>query len=249
MRSPIPTVDAYGHLRINVRFSYKTEPQDVIAVMDSLNIEFVVVTASPTCWNDARSGNEQAKQVLLQHGRSFRGYVTVNPHVPGEAIGKSNAGGISIRRLSLSHTPAFSNMRWMDRNTSRSGTMPIRLELWFWCTRGSHTHIVGRCSFPNWARAHPKSFDLLGHSGVTWRGYGQALEAAVSTSNLYLDLSGSQRHRSTLERCVHRIGAECIVFGSDMPALETDGTLVNVLTAAIGDAEKKRSCVITSCGS
>jgi predicted TIM-barrel fold metal-dependent hydrolase len=42
-----------------------------------------------------------------------------------------------------------------------------------------------------------------------------------------------------LERCVHRIGAERIVFGSDMPALEAAGTLASVLTAGIGDAEKE----------
>ena len=239
MRSPIPTVDAHGHLRINVRFPYKTEPQDMIAVMDSLNIDFIAVTASLACWNDARSGNEQVDQVLRQHGRRFRGYVTVNPHVPGEAMAE-------VERWRHFHTPPLIKLHPSVQQYAVNGSK--YLPVWDYANQTGAVVLVhtweshpycGPLLFPKLARAHPKASILLGHSGVTWSGYEQALEAAASTSNLYLELSGSQRHRSVLERCVDRIGAERIVFGSDMPALEAAGTLASVLTAAIGDADKE----------
>jgi hypothetical protein len=93
--------------------------------------------------------------------------------------------------------------------------------------------------FPPIAKAHPRASILLGHSGVTWRGYEQAQEAAAAAPNLYLELSGSQRNRTMLERCVDRLGAERIVYGSDMPALDPAGTLADVFTANVTDNDKE----------
>ncbi|MGH7041418.1 MAG: amidohydrolase family protein, partial [Acetobacteraceae bacterium] len=81
---------------------------------------------------------------------------------------------------------------------------------------------------------------LLGHAGVTWRGYMQAMEAAEAAPNLFLDLAGSQHHRMILERCVRRIGAERILYGSDMPFLEASMTLAHVLTARISSEATER---------
>jgi predicted TIM-barrel fold metal-dependent hydrolase len=57
---------------------------------------------------------------------------------------------------------------------------------------------------------------------------------------LFLDLASSQHHRLILEKCARRVGAERILFGSDMPFLEASMTLAHVLTAKISDAEKEK---------
>ena len=98
----------------------------------------------------------------------------------------------------------------------------------------------GPLLFPNIAKEHPKARILLGHSGVTWRGYMQAIEAAETADNLFLDLSGSQNHRLILEHCVARLGAERILFGSDMPFLEAAMTIGRVLTSRISNAAKEQ---------
>lgn len=66
------------------------------------------------------------------------------------------------------------------------------------------------------------------------------MEAAEATPNLFLELAGSQHHRLILERAVERVGAERIVFGSDLPFLEAAMTLAHVLTARISDHAKER---------
>src|SRR5581483_11294799 len=98
----------------------------------------------------------------------------------------------------------------------------------------------GPLLFPPIAREFPKARILLGHSGVTWRGYMQAMEAAEAAPSLFLELAGSQHHRLILEQAVERLGAERIVCGSDMPFLEASMTLGHVLTARISDADKER---------
>ena len=60
----------------------------------------------------------------------------------------------------------------------------------------------------------------------------------MSCPNTFLDISGSQSHRTILEHCVNRIGDERVLFGSDMPYLEASMLLGRVLTARISDASK-----------
>jgi len=92
---------------------------------------------------------------------------------------------------------------------------------------------------PAIGRTYPNAQILVGHSGVTWRGYEQAMDAASATPNLYLELCGSQRHRTVIQRCVERLGAERVLYGSDAPFLEPASTLADVLTADIPDQAKE----------
>jgi len=239
MRSPIPVMDAHGHLRVRVRFPYKTEPEQMLAVMDDLNIQRLAVTASLACWNDAPSGNLQVDAVLRQYGPRFLGYVTVNPHVEGEALRE-------LERWAHFHNPPLIKLHPSAHLYPVNG--PNYSPIWDYANQTGATVLVhtwdshplcGPLLFPAIARAYPRTNILIGHSGVTWRGYEQAQEAAASAPNLYLELSGSQRHRSMLARCVTRLGAERIIFGSDMPALDPAGTLADVLTARIPDADKE----------
>lgn len=240
MRSPIPVLDSHGHLRLAVRFPYKTEPEQMLEVMDDLNIEALAVTASLACWNDCPSGNREVDAVLRKLGARFRGYITVNPRVDGEAL-------LELEKWKHFHSPPLIKLHPSAHQYPVNG--PAYAPIWDYAnqtgavvlvhTWDSHPH----CSpvlFPAIGRAYPRANILMGHSGVTWRGYEQAQEAAVGAPNLYLELSGSQRNRTMLARCVNRIGAERIVFGSDMPALDPAGTLADVFSSKIADADKEK---------
>ncbi|MGH9724514.1 MAG: amidohydrolase family protein, partial [Candidatus Acidiferrales bacterium] len=97
----------------------------------------------------------------------------------------------------------------------------------------------GPLMFIKIAKEFPGARILLGHSGVSWRGYHQAIEVAKQAPNVYLDISGSQSHRTVLEICVAEVGAERVLFGSDMPYLEAAVPVGRVLTARISDEEKR----------
>lgn len=239
MRSPIPVIDAHGHLRINVRFPYKTNPEEMLAVMDALNIETIAVTAALSCWNDAPRGNAQVDEVIRRYPSRFLGYVTVNPHVPGEAIRE-------LERWSHFHGPPLIKLHPGTQKYAVNGAKfaPV----WDYANQTGATVLVHTwesspfCSpsmFPSIGRAYPKARILMGHSGVTWHGIEQAQEAALQAPNLYLELCSSQRHRLALARSVDRVGAERILFGSDMPALEAACTLADVLTSSIRDSDKE----------
>jgi uncharacterized protein len=239
IRSPIQVADAHAHIRTEVSFPLLSEPEDMLAVMDSLNIEFAAVTSSLANRNDVLQGNAEVDKVLRRHPSRFRGYVSVSPYVPGEALRE-------LERWASFHRPPLIKLHPSVQEYPVDG--PKYSPIWDYANQTGAVVLVHTwesspyCSplrFSPIARAYPHARILLGHSGVTWRGYEQAMEAASASPNLYLELCGSQRHRTVVARCVERVGAERVLYGSDMPYLEAASTLADVLCAEIPDMSKE----------
>lgn len=241
MRSPVAVLDCHGHIGFHPDFPvYKADPAEMIAVMDLLNIEKLAVTSTLACYTDCPRGNAEIDVVLRQYPSRFLGYITVNPNPPGQALAE-------LEKWSHFHHPPLIKLHPGLHKYPVFGEhyAPI------WDYANEHEAVVlvhtwdsdpncGPLLFASIARAHPRARILLGHAGVTWRGYLQAMEAAQAAPNIHLDLAGSQHHRLILERCVDRLGAGRILFGSDMPFLEASMTLAHVLTAGIHDAAKEQ---------
>jgi predicted TIM-barrel fold metal-dependent hydrolase len=234
-------MDCHGHIGVHPDFpAYQADADAMVAVMDQLNIERLAVTSTLACYNDCPRGNAEIEAVLRRHPERFFGYVTVNPNPPGQAVAE-------LERWAGFHRPPLIKLH------PGLHKYPVHGEHYkpIWDYANQHEAVVlvhtwdsdpncGPLLFPSIARAHPKARILLGHSGVTWRGIMQAMEAAEAAPNLFLDLASSQHHRPILEKCARRVGAERILFGSDMPFLEASMTLAHVLTAKISDAEKEK---------
>ena len=241
MRSPIPIHDCHGHLGVHPDFpAYKAEPAEMLAVMDLLNIETLAITSTLACYNDCPRGNAEVDALLRVHPTRFRGYITVNPNPFGQGVAE-------LERWAHFHSPPLIKLHPGLHKYPVHGKN--YLPIWDYAEQTRAIVLVhtwdsdpncGPLLFPPIARAHPHARILLGHSGVTWRGYMQAIEAAEAAPNLFLDLSGSQNHRLILERCVEQLGAERILLGSDLPFLEASMTIARVLTAGISDMAKEQ---------
>lgn len=239
MRSPVPIMDAHGHIGVHPDFpGYKTDPDDMVRVMDLLNIQVLAVTSTLACYNDCRRGNAEVEEVLRRYPKRFLPYITVNPNPPGEALRE-------LERLAHLSRPPLIKLHPDAQNYPVHG--PHYGPVWDYANQTNAIVLVhtwdsdpacGPLLLAPIAKAHPKARILMGHSGVTWRGYEQALEAARQSSNLYLEICGSQSHRTILEHCVATIGAQRVLFGSDMPYLEPAVSVGRVLTAKISDEDK-----------
>jgi predicted TIM-barrel fold metal-dependent hydrolase len=240
VKSPVPIADCHGHLGVHPDFpAYKSSAEEMVRVMDLLNIKILAIASMRGCYTDCVEGNREVAEALRKFPRRFRGYVTVNPYPEGEAVKE-------LERWSGFHTPPL-----------------IKLHPYL-----HHYPVHGRAYWPTWdyanqtgalvlvhtwdsdpdcspllvldvAREFPRARILLGHCGVTWRGTMQALEVAGQTENTFLDIAGSQGHRTVLETMAGRVGPERILFGSDMPYLEAAASVGRVWTARISDAAKE----------
>lgn len=241
MRSPVPVADAHGHIGTHPDFpAYCGEPAEMIEVMDLLNIEKLAITSLLACYNDCPRGNQEIAEVVSRYPERFWAYITVNPNPPGEGVAE-------LEKWSHFHSPPL--IKFHPSLHKYPVTGKHYQPLWDYANQTGAVVLVhtwdsdpncGPSLLPPIARDFPNARILLGHAGVTWRGYMQSIEAAKAAPNLYLELAGSQHHRLILERAVDAVGPERIVFGSDMPFLEAAMTLGHVLTARIPDAFKEK---------
>ncbi len=67
-----------------------------------------------------------------------------------------------------------------------------------------------------------------------------AVDAAKEWENLYLDLTGSALPRGVLELMVARVGAERILFGTDIPFVDIRPQIGYVVFARISDDDKRK---------
>jgi hypothetical protein len=240
LRSPIPIFDCHGHLGVHPDFpAYKHSPEEMLQVMDLLNIEILAITSTRACYSDCPRGNAEVAEVLRRYPQRFRGYVTVNPRPPGEALRE-------LERWSCFHCPPLIKLH-PDLHQYPVNGEHYR-SIWDFANQTHAVVLVHTSeSDPNCAPllvgpvAHefPQAKIILGHCGVTWRGYEQSFEVGASASNTFLDITGSQSHRTIIERAVARLGAHRVLFGSDMPYLEAAMVLGRILSARISDTDRE----------
>lgn len=85
------------------------------------------------------------------------------------------------------------------------------------------------------ARRHPAVPLICGHAGGDWE---QGIRTIRSTKNLLLEIAGSDPTSGMVEMAVRELGADRIVYGSDVSGRSFSSQLAKVLGAAIPDAAK-----------
>jgi predicted TIM-barrel fold metal-dependent hydrolase len=87
------------------------------------------------------------------------------------------------------------------------------------------------------ARRHPRATLIMAHSGGDWEvGY----RCARHLDNVYFDVSGGEANSGGIERAVDLVGADRVLFGSDLPLRSMSSQLSKVLGARIPDDAKEK---------
>jgi predicted TIM-barrel fold metal-dependent hydrolase len=86
------------------------------------------------------------------------------------------------------------------------------------------------------ARRHPDAKLICGHSGGDWE---RGIRIIRSTPSLYLEIAGSDPCSGFVEMAVRELGAERIIYGSDVHGRSFASQLAKVRGAAIPDAAKR----------
>ncbi|MDH7485825.1 MAG: amidohydrolase family protein [Anaerolineae bacterium] len=92
--------------------------------------------------------------------------------------------------------------------------------------------------FEGYVRAFPDVNLILGHAGGRYEGHRAAARLARSYPNVYMDLSGDSYSFGLVEWLVGQVGAERILFGSDLTMIDGRTTMGRVLDADVSAAAK-----------
>jgi uncharacterized protein len=243
-------IDAHAHLgpglKAEVPFGpvYNAEtPTGLLALMDRVGIDKAIVFAPN--WQGGWHGDdfidpnyEQANaaigEAVRQHAGRLVGFARVNPKFGGQATTELEA------RLN-------SGFRGLKLDNEHDGYSPTNLQLlgplMEICAHHAapvivHTgfHPAEPLLFLPLARAFPHVNFILGHMG--YRIVADAIIAARRSDNLYLETSAQMPH--SILGGVRGLGADRVVFGTDLPYTIPEVEMRRVRSLGLTDAELEK---------
>jgi uncharacterized protein len=86
------------------------------------------------------------------------------------------------------------------------------------------------------AKRHPDGNFICGHTGGTWE---LGIRIIRDSKNIYADIAGSDPTSGFIEMAVRELGADRVIYGSDVGGRSFASQIAKVLGAEIPDSEKK----------
>ena len=223
-------VDAHAHL--GTLGSFSASADDLLRWADRAGIEALVVSHFDAIFYDARTGNDATGAAAYAHPDRLVGYVGISSAYYGKAaieeidrcVEQYDMRGLKIhsQRVPVGEQSMFPIVEHVDRLG-----MPVLV----------HTDATGACIL---ARNVPGATIILahvgdGHSANMW----QAMAMARTQPNVVLDLTCSHIYAGMVEACIRAVGAERVVFGTDLPLLEPEVQIQKLYEARVDEAARR----------
>jgi predicted TIM-barrel fold metal-dependent hydrolase len=231
-----PVIDFHGHVGNWEMTGMFDEPSRMLHAMDAAGVDRACVFN--IFHPDGRRANDATAHFVSRHPDRFIGFGYVSPMMPETNIAELTRAVDELGLRAIKIYPPYTSF-------------PLDDDAWhpifaFAETRGlvvlSHTD-NGELSEPRRlglaAARFPGANFVAGHSGNIEPHRTQAIDMARELPNFYLETCSTYRSPGVIEQLVEGAGADRVLFGSDQPLMDPRTQLGKILTAAIGDREKR----------
>jgi len=239
-------VDAHMHVPSPLSPAPGFERTGVIAAADRLGIEVMWISVPITAGRmapieEVRRCNDAVLDALRQYPDRFRGYCFLIPGNEDEwrgELARCLDGGMSGIKL-------YNQYKYSDpvlfpiAETAIEHGIPILGHAGHPMdpgTREAQPYISDASDFCALARKYPEVTLIEGHinGGGEWE---WSLKQLRDCPNVVLDTSGSNMDAGTIERCVAELGADRVLFATDM---SMEAGVGKVLAADLSDADREK---------
>jgi predicted TIM-barrel fold metal-dependent hydrolase len=189
---------------------------------------------------EMRKQNDQVLDAVSHSdGRAF-GYAYMNPSHPDACLDEINRcvrdGPMIGLKFELG-TPECADSPEMDTLIARAGELNavVMHDTWL----GSSGNEVGQSTpmqLANLAHRHPSVTIFCAHLGGNWE---LGIRAIRDVKNLYGDISGSDSTSGFTEIAVRELGADRVVYGSDIGGRSFASQIAKVIGADIADPTRR----------
>jgi len=221
-------IDAHAHIssaweELGIVWSV----EESIALMDHYGIEISFSSDSRSLRGDYRAGNQRLLDAMRRYPGRVCGYAVGNPWDGTAAVQEVTRcldAGMAGIKLHVSH-----NLLDYDHP---------RVQPFFSLAAERQAPVLVHCfdgaqSIDRIADQFPTVAIILGHmGGYAWP---EAIDVATRHPNLYLEICCSCSEIGIVESAVAAVGAERVLFGTDMPLLDPCSSLYKVYDADIDD--------------
>lgn len=209
-------VDAHVHIGKSTRLQINVDGEYLVRVADEMGFEKICCTDLTALFYDMQEGNKLLYAEMKKFPDRIIGYASLHSTRFGqEALDELDrcAHDYGMRGLKIYSTPQMS--------IAEPATIPIlekTVELGFPIL--AHATPL-ECEYL--MAAVPECKLMMAHAAAQPFANGdwnRAIMAAKRFPNLYLETASSTIDTGFLETCVHELGAEKIIFGTDIPLLD-----------------------------
>ncbi len=235
-------IDAHAHMgpwhNFNIPYN---DAGGMVERMDQLGFDICISSPHIAIGPGYREGNREVADAAAQFPGRFVPYVTINPNYPEAEVREEishwhDNGGIKGFKIHPSlhgykvNGPGYAPMFEYAREYST----PILSHSWAGDAQAGVTLLSSM------AADMPNVAFIIGHSASGWPMIDESCTEAKRRENVHLDLTGSILVYMAIETMVNRVGADRILFGTDIPFIDAAPGLGRVLMARLSDDEKRK---------
>ena len=229
--------DIHGHLNTNSEMLYPdTDPAGVVRTLDRMGVNAVCVSSLLATTADPELGNGLVQEAVRQFPGRIYGYVVANPYyedIRYEDYFTRGSGMLGFKIHAAHNGTSIRDERYLPyMEYADKNRLPVLFHAW-------EKQDVENVAYL--AETFHNCPLILGHSGV--RSYPvrmAAIEAVKKYENIYVDTAISITYDGSLEWLVSRIGADRILYGSDLPFFDCRQVLGNIALSNLTMEEKEK---------
>lgn len=181
-----------------------------------------------------RKQNDEVMEALKHSNGRALGYAFMNPNYLDDCLDEINRcvrDGPMVGLKIEFDTPALANSPPLDRIIARAGELrAVVMHHTYIKTTGNMVGESTPVELAELARRHPTVTIICGHTGATWE---LGIPPLRRLKNVYADLSGSDPTSGFTEMAVRDLGADRIMYGSDIGGRSFASQLAKVMGADI----------------
>lgn len=223
-------IDIHGHCGAMVQCATVTLKEQA-AMMDRVGIDVAIVSSIAALKGQISTGNDAVREIIDRYPGRIFGYIHVSANYP-ELIAPEIARccahpgfvGIKVYQNGIPFSDPRFDPAW---DAARDRNLPVLAHTW----GGNLT------GFDAVALRFPTVSFIAGHAGSDFA-YQAYIDAARRAPNLYLDLTCSRDYTNMIPHFVTQLGAERLVWGTDIPLFSMAQQISKVLFASISDTDK-----------
>jgi predicted TIM-barrel fold metal-dependent hydrolase len=224
------------HQAVSITPMYNSDEDCIIKKMDLLGIDRIIT--SP--WEGimtSKGGNETTLKAHQKYGSRIEGYVTYNPNYPEDLdkaieVFHEKQRFIGIKPYHPRHQISLLDERydrWFEYGNQHNLIMLVHVET---------PEIPLRID--ELAQKYPNMSFLLAHTGQSYDIARCNIAVAKERPNVYLEITYTALTYGIIEYMVREVGAEKVIYGSDIPMRDAAAQLAWVCYARITEEEKRK---------
>jgi len=225
--------DIHGHLSGELKFmTPDCNAEGIIETMDSIGVNSICVSSLMALYSKPEIGNNMVIDAAKKYSGRIYGYVSPTPYYSDcdfEAYFKDNPGILGVKIHAAIQQTVIDDPRYFPAlEVADKIGLPVLIHTW-------SSDEVKRIM--NLAERYKNIKFIIAHSGMlAFRD--SCIEACKKYYNIYVDTAISYTFEGAIEYMVSKLGAEKILYGSDMAFFDCRQTIGRIGLANISESDK-----------